>query len=74
RINTCITYKNIRWVFGLKTGQYDSHLPGQLGGTLVRLDNDRFEVSHVPALVNYAPFPSGSKTYADFFTKDVEVD
>jgi len=71
-INTCITYKNIRWVFGLKTGQYDFHIPGQLGGTLVRLDNDQFEVSHVPALVNYAPFPRSSKTFKNFFVNDTE--
>ncbi len=70
-INTCITYKNIRWVFGLKTGQYDSHKPGQLGGTFVRVDNDQFEVSHVPALVKYAPFPRDSKDYADFLTEDI---
>lgn len=30
-VSTCITYQNIRWVFGFKTGQYDYHVPGQTG-------------------------------------------
>jgi len=64
---TCITYENIKWVYGLKTGQYDYHTPGQLGGTLVTLEGDEFAVARVPALVKYAPFVPSSPVYKDFF-------
>ncbi|MBQ8588531.1 MAG: hypothetical protein IJ454_03975, partial [Clostridia bacterium] len=57
RINTCIEYEGIKWVFGLKTGQYDYHSVGQLGGTLITLMGDEFDISHIPALVPYAPNP-----------------
>lgn len=66
-INTCICYEGIKWVFGLKTGQYDYHMPGQLGGTLVSLENKSFEISHVPALTPYAPFPGQAKMFETFF-------
>lgn len=69
---TCIDYENIKWVFGLKTGQYDDHLPGQLGGTLITLENESFSVSHVPALVHYAPMPGKAKMFQDFFADDAE--
>lgn len=67
---TCITYENIKWVYGLKTGQYDYHTPGQLGGTLVTLENGDFTVARVPALVKYAPFVGSSPVYKDFFAKE----
>lgn len=70
---TCITYENVKWVFGLKTGQYDYHIPGQLGGTLITLENEGFSVAHVPALVHYAPMPRKAKMFNDFFTNDAEV-
>ena len=60
RINTCITYEGVKLVFGLKTGQYDYHQAGSLGGTLVTLGGDGFDVQHVPALVPLAPMPSGA--------------
>lgn len=69
-INTCISYEGIKWVQGLKTGQYDYHTPGQLGGTLVTLRGDEMEVTHVPALVNYAPFPGGCSIFKNFFTEN----
>lgn len=69
-VNTCITYENVKWVLGLKTGQYDYHTPGQMGGTLVTLENDKLYVSHLPSLVNYSPFPSGSRIFNDFFAKE----
>lgn len=69
-INTCIDYKNIKWVFGLKTGQYDYHIPGQLGGTLITLENEGFSVQHIPALVPYAPFPGGASMFKGFFAED----
>ena len=61
--NTCILYRDIRWVFGLKTGQYDYHTPYALGGTLVSLVGDSFSVRHIPALVPCAPFPGGSRIF-----------
>lgn len=60
-INTSILFKGIRWTFGLKTGQYDYHAPGQLGGTLITLDSSGpcgHRITHVPALVMYGPFPN----------------
>ena len=56
-VNTCIRYEGIRWVFGLKTGQYDHHELGQIGGTLITLENGGFDVAHVTALVPCAPLP-----------------
>ncbi|MBR6747667.1 MAG: hypothetical protein IKM07_01925, partial [Clostridia bacterium] len=69
-INTCISHRGIRWVFGLKTGQYDYHIPGQLGGTLITLDHDSFDVRHIPTLAPYAPFPGGAKMWDHFFAED----
>ncbi len=65
-INTSVLYKNIRWTFGLKTGQYDHHTTGQIGGTLITLDPttpEGFTVHHIPSLVPYAPFPNGQTVY-----------
>lgn len=70
-VNTCITYEGVKWVMGLKTGQYDYHNPGQLGGTLITIENEEFTVSHLPALVNYSPFPGGSIIFKDFFAEDM---
>ena len=71
---TCIDYEKVKWVFGLKTGQYDYHVPGQLGGTLITLENEDFSVSHVPALVQYAPMPSKAKMFNHFFVDDAELE
>lgn len=60
---TCISYDGIKWVFGLKTGQYDYHLLGQVGGTLVALRGDAFEVRHVPSLVRLAPMPASASLF-----------
>lgn len=72
-INTSILWDGIRWTFGLKTGQYDYHIPGHIGGTLITLfpdaptgaipNNDDlapFVVRHIPSLTLYAPFPNGN--------------
>ena len=56
-VNTCIRYEGIRWLFGLKTGQYDHHEPGQIGGTLVTLEHGDFSITHITALVPCAPVP-----------------
>ena len=69
RINTCITYEGVKLVFGLKTGQYDYHQAGSLGGTLVTLGGDGFDVQHVPALVPLAPMPSGAPFLRDLLVK-----
>ena len=68
-VNTCITYDGVKWVLGLKTGQYDYHNPGQLGGTLITLEKESFSVSHLPSLVKYAPFPGSGCIYEDFFVR-----
>ena len=69
RISTCIDYQNIRFVFGLKTGQYDYHLPGSIGGTLITLTEDDFSVMHIPSLVPYAPMPGGASMFRGFFAE-----
>ena len=66
--NSVILHEGVRFVYGMKTGQYDYHTPGQLGGTLVRIENGGFEVSHLHALVPFSPFPGGAKFFSDFFT------
>ncbi len=72
-VNTCITYEGVKWVHGLKTGQYDYHTPGQLGGTLVTLDGGEVQIMHVPALVKYAPFDGGCCVFDDFFAEKTEI-
>lgn len=59
RINTVITYKGLRLVFGLKTGQYDFINAGQLGGTRVVLEDDSVDICHIPSLALYAPLIEG---------------
>lgn len=69
-INTCILWEGVRWVFGLKTGQYDYHIPGQLGGTLIEVRGADFTVRHVPALVPFSPFPGKSSIFRNFFAEE----
>ena len=68
---TCmaIDYAGVKWVYGMKTGQYDYHVPGQLGGTLITLSDGDFSVAYVPALVHYAPMPGNAPIFRDFFVK-----
>ena len=70
KINTCISYEGIRWVYGLKTGQYDYHNVGQLGGTLITLDGEDFEVQHIPALALYGAYPSNAPVIQSLLAKD----
>lgn len=69
---TCIDYENVKWVFGLKTGQYDYHVPGQLGGTLISLEDKSFSVAHLPSLVHYAPMPGQADFFKGFFAENCE--
>ena len=69
---THITYEGIRWVYGLKTGQYDYHVLGNLGGTLITLEDDSFAVRHVPALASYAPFPGRALMFRNTFAGEEE--
>lgn len=64
---TSITYENIRWTFGLKTGQYDYHQPYQIGGTMITLWGSSFRVNHVPSLVNGAPMPACAPMFKGLF-------
>ena len=56
--NTSVLWQGIRWTYGLKTGQYDYHIPGQVGGTLITLWGQDFTVIHVPSLTPSAPAPN----------------
>ena len=58
--NTCISYEGIKWVFGMKTGQYDYHVAYQLGGTLIRLDDAEFTVNHLPSLAPCGAMPAAA--------------
>ena len=64
----CISYKEIKWVFGMKTGQYDYHIPGQVGATLICLEGDDFEVTCVPALVPPAAMPGLAPMFENLLT------
>jgi hypothetical protein len=68
KVNTCIEYKGIKWVYGLKTGQYDYHNPCQTGGTLITLDGGDFDVCHVPSLSLYGSYPVYAPMFNGFFT------
>lgn len=70
---TCIEYEKIKWVLGLKTGQYDYHVPGQLGGTLITLEGEGFAVSHLPTLVQFAPMAGSAGMFTNFFVEDVKT-
>ena len=72
--NTCIEYEDIKWVFGLKTGQYDYHIPGQFGGTLITLENGDFCVNHLSALTTLAPYPGGASMFNGLFANDKEIE
>ena len=72
-INTCILYEGIKWVFGLKTGQYDYHIPYAVGGTLITLEDKDFYVSHVPCLVNCTNFPIDMRMFKGFFADDKKI-
>ena len=54
--NSSIVYEGVRFTFGLKTGQYDYHIPGLLGGTLHTQLRGDLCVMHVPSTVMYAPY------------------
>ena len=69
---TCIEYQGVKWVFGLKTGQYDYHVAGQIGGTLITVEGTDFSVSHLPALVHMAPMPSKAPMFKSFFANDID--
>jgi hypothetical protein len=56
--NTSVLWQDIRWTYGLKTGQYDYHTPGQVGGTLITLFGKDFTVHHIPALTPMAEAPN----------------
>ena len=72
--STCVEYEGIKWTFGLKTGQYDYHTPGQFGGTLITLEGTEFYVNHLPALTPLAPYPGGAEMFRGMFANDKEIE
>lgn len=66
----CISYKDILWTFGLKTGLYDYHIPYQTGGTLITLEGSHFNVKHLPSLVPARFLPGKAPMFKDFFAPD----
>ena len=61
-------------MFGLKTGQYDFHVVGSIGGTLVTLRGDEFDVNHIPSLVKTGPYPGQSKIFKGYFSNPDELE
>ena len=68
-MSSVIRYHHLRLVYGLKTGQYDTYIPGSVGGTLVTLRGEKFDVAHVPSLCPYGPVPESAERYVGFFLK-----
>ena len=64
---TVISYKGLKLVFGLKTGQYDSYIPGNIGGTLITLWSNEYTVLNVSSCCPYGPVPVGELRYKGFF-------
>ena len=56
--NTSVLWNGIRWTYGLKTGHYDYHTVGQVGGTLITLWDKNFSVVHITTLAPIAPVPN----------------
>lgn len=67
--STIINYKHLKLVYGLKTGQYDSYIPGNIGGTLITLRNGKYAVYNVSSCCKYGAVPENAKKYEDFFLK-----
>lgn len=65
--STVIHYHDTVLAYGLKTGLYDSHVPGNVGGTLITQIGDEFSVLHVSSLCNYGPIPVTEQSYDGFF-------
>ena len=68
--NTRILHNGILYVYGLKTGQYDYHVAGCIGGTLIVDRGQTLEVTHVPSLIPLAPYPGGARMFRGFFAED----
>jgi hypothetical protein len=64
---TVINYEGIKLVFGLKIGQYDSYIPGNIGGTLINLLGSEYTVTNVSSCCPYGPVPRAQKKYKGFF-------
>ena len=64
---TVINYKGIKLVFGLKTGQYDSYSPGNIGGTLITLFGEEYTINNISSCCPYGPVPVGELRYKGFF-------
>ena len=45
--NTSIMYEGIRWTYVLKTGRYDGHKVGELGGTKLTFNSSTYAMNHV---------------------------
>lgn len=67
--STTIHYKGLTLVYGLKTGQYDSYIPGNIGGTLITLYNGTYSVLGISSMCSYGPVPSGAQRYKGFFVQ-----
>lgn len=63
----CLHYQGLTLVYGLKIGQYDSYIPGNLGGTLIQLLGDTFTVNNISSCCPYGPVPPSAQRYKNFF-------
>jgi hypothetical protein len=69
---TSIRYEDIVWTFGLKTGQYDFHIPYQMGGTLITLQGASFRVNHMPSLAPCGAMPAKARMFRGFLVSGEE--
>ncbi|MBR2714212.1 MAG: metallophosphoesterase [Kiritimatiellae bacterium] len=53
KINISVMWNGIRWTMGMKTGTYDYHINGAIGGTLAEFHDGVPTVRHIPTLAGY---------------------
>ena len=64
----CITYKKVKWVYGLKTGVYDCHSPGLTGGTLISLKGG-FSVRFIKSFLPIKNIPCEAPCFKKMFVR-----
>ena len=67
--NCCssIRYEDIVWTFGMKTGQYDYHVPYQIGGMLISLVGTTFRVNPIHSLAPCGAMPKNAVMFRGMF-------
>lgn len=76
-----LVYDGVRLSYGLKTGTYDAFQYGDLGGTMITVENGEFDVEHVYAVSNHiedfdlaTPMASNHLETSTFWTASMHFD